>query len=189
MGRSESQVMEVFIYFSVQRSLGFVFSEGARERSVSRILSPSVWKWVIGTHQSRGWRNCENERCGNSANIEQEWTAPERDYWWRAEGRRKESIFPALETWMEGGSKLNKSRGKTGLTVGGPKVGGAGGELKEAIWNIGPDSLLLCTLREHGTVNQLYPNKSSSHRIKCTAGHLQKLNEMLRGCTLKSPGS
>lgn len=42
MGRSESQVMEVFIYFSVQRSLGFVFSEGARERSVSRILSPSV---------------------------------------------------------------------------------------------------------------------------------------------------
>ena len=61
MERGESQVMQVFIYFSVQRSLGFVFSEGARERSVSRILSPSVEMNDRHSSQSRGWRNCENE--------------------------------------------------------------------------------------------------------------------------------
>ena len=41
-------------------------------------------------------------------------------------------VFLALETWLEGGSKLNKSRGKTG-SLWAFRVGGACGELKEAI--------------------------------------------------------
>ena len=80
------------LYFGVQRSLGFCFQWGSQREIWKQDRESQCGKWVL-LNQLRGWRNCENERCKNSRNIEQGWVALEHDYWWGAEGRRKESVF------------------------------------------------------------------------------------------------